>query len=68
MTAKQEDYYIPNPSPWPFITATSVFSTLLGLALIINDLFFGGIFLLAGILLFTYLLFEWFGDVIEENN
>ena len=68
MTAKQEDYYIPNPSPWPFITAASVFSTLLGLALIINDLFFGGIFLLAGILLFTYLLFEWFGDVIEENN
>lgn len=67
MSAEQGEYFIPDPSPWPFITAIAVFSIVLGLALTVNGLFIGTVFLLGGFVLFAYLLFEWFGDVINES-
>lgn len=67
MTEHQGEYFIPDPSPWPFAIAIAVFSILMGLAFFINGLYFGAIFMLGGFVLFAYLLFEWFGDVIREN-
>lgn len=67
MTEHQGEYFIPDPSPWPFVIAIAVFSILLGLAFFINGLYFGAVFMLGGFVLFAYLLFEWFGDVIREN-
>lgn len=67
MSAEHGEYYIPDPSPWPFITALAVFSIVFGLALSVNGLFVGGVFLLAGFILLGYVLFEWFGNVIHEN-
>lgn len=45
----------------------SMLLTLVGLTLTINDVGFGQVILVIGLLLFAYLLFGWFGDVIEEN-
>ncbi|MCB1857222.1 MAG: cytochrome c oxidase subunit 3 [Gammaproteobacteria bacterium] len=60
-------YYIPDPSPWPIIGMVSLLTTLLGTALTINGVGIGNILVIAGLLLFAYLLFGWFRDVISEN-
>jgi cytochrome c oxidase subunit 3 len=67
MSAQHGEYFIPDPSPWPFITTFAVFCIVLGTVLVINGMFFGSVFLFGGFALFGYLLFEWFGDVIGEN-
>ena len=66
-SAGHGEYFVPDPSPWPITAMISVFLMLSGTALFINDVGFGGILLLAGFLLFAFLLFGWFGDVIKEN-
>jgi len=69
MSAKDhsEIYYVPDPSPWPIIGMVSMLLSLLGLALTINGVGFGLVILVIGLLLFIYLLFGWFRDVITEN-
>ncbi len=65
--ATEQAYYVPEPSPWPFVAMISIFSILLGAALAINGLFVGGIIMVLGFGLFAYLLFAWFGDLVREN-
>jgi len=66
-SAGHGEYFVPDPSPWPITAMISVFLMLSGTALFINDVGFGGILIIAGFLLFAFLLFGWFGDVIKEN-
>jgi cytochrome c oxidase subunit 3 len=61
------DYFIPDPSPWPITAMASVFLMLSGTALFVNDVGFGGFMIIAGFLLFAFLLFGWFGDVVKES-
>ena len=61
------DYYIPGPSPWPIIGMVSLLTTLIGLALTINGVGPGKWIMIAGLLLFVFLLHGWFRDVIDEN-
>ena len=61
------DYFIPDPSPWPITAMASVFLMLSGTALFVNGVSFGGFMILAGFLLFAFLLFGWFGDVVKES-
>ncbi len=69
MSANQnaDHYYIPDPSPWPVIGMVSLLTTLLGAALAINGVAVGSYVVVAGLLLFGYLLFGWFSDVVREN-
>ncbi|MEH6624948.1 MAG: cytochrome c oxidase subunit 3 [Motiliproteus sp.] len=69
MSANQnaDHYYIPGPSPWPVIGMLSLLTTLLGTALMINGVTVGSYVVVAGLLLFGYLLFGWFSDVVREN-
>jgi len=60
-------YFIPEPSPWPFIAMFAMFALLAGTALIINDIGFGNILLILGTLLLTYMFYGWFRDVVGEN-
>ena len=62
-----EHYYIPDPSPWPIIGMVSLLTTLAGTALAINGVGFGNILVVGGLLLFGFLMFGWFSDVIKEN-
>lgn len=61
------DYYIPGPSPWPIIGMLSLLITLLGTALAMNGVGVGKYAVIAGLLMFAYLLYSWFRDVISEN-
>ncbi|MCU7810193.1 MAG: cytochrome c oxidase subunit 3 [Candidatus Thiodiazotropha sp. (ex Notomyrtea botanica)] len=61
------DYYIPDPSPWPVIGMVSLLLTLIGAALALNGVAIGQFAVIAGLLLFFYLLYGWFRDVIQEN-
>ena len=67
MATKSSHYYIPEPSPWPFIAALAILTMLLGLAFAINGVFAGGIVMILGFGLFAFLLFSWFGDLVREN-
>jgi len=62
-----EDYFIPDPSPWPIIGMVSLLTTLIGAALAINGVGLGKFVVTAGLLLFAFLLYGWFRDVIKEN-
>ena len=61
------DYFIPDPSPWPFIGMISLLVTLFGTALAMNGVTLGTYLVIGGLLLFFYLLYGWFRDVITEN-
>ena len=61
------DYFIPDPSPWPIIGMVSLLTALIGTALAINGVAIGAYILIGGLLLFFYLLYGWFRDVIAEN-
>jgi cytochrome c oxidase subunit 3 len=61
------DYFIPDPSPWPIIGMASLLTTLFGGALAMNGVSIGGFIVGAGLLLFFFLLYGWFRDVIGEN-
>ncbi|MEJ2619212.1 MAG: cytochrome c oxidase subunit 3 [Candidatus Thiodiazotropha sp.] len=61
------NYFIPDPSPWPIIGMLSLLTTLFGGALAMNGFSLGGFVVSAGLLMFFYLLYSWFRDVIKEN-
>lgn len=60
-------YFIPEPSPWPIIGMVSLLTTLIGAALAMNGVVVGKFIVMGGLLLFAFLLFGWFRDVISEN-
>jgi len=62
-----DNYYIPDSSPWPIIGMVSLLTTLIGLALFMNGVGVGKWVMIAGLLLFVFLLHSWFRDVIDEN-
>ncbi len=60
-------YFVPEPSPWPFIAMFAVFALLFGATLMINDVAFGGASVLLGALLLAFIFYAWFRDVVGEN-
>lgn len=66
-TDQQASYFIPDPSPWPIIGMVSLLTTLIGAALAMNGVVVGKFVVFGGLLLFAYLLYGWFRDVISEN-
>jgi len=62
-----ETYFIPEPSRWPIIAATGVFTLLFGFILLINGFGIGNWIGLVGLASVVYLFFGWFGAVIDEN-
>jgi cytochrome c oxidase subunit 3 len=60
-------YFVPEPSPWPFIAMFAVFALLAGATLMINDVGLGGVMVTLGALLLAYIFYGWFRDVVVEN-
>ena len=60
------DYYIPEPSKWPLVATFALFTTVIGA---VNTIHAGEFNLLlgAGIALIIYMMFGWFGAVVEES-
>lgn len=67
MSQNTNNYYLPAPSLWPLISSIALFLMAGGFTMQINDIASGTYVLIAGALVFAYLLFGWFGDVIKES-
>jgi cytochrome c oxidase subunit 3 len=67
MSQNTNNYYLPAPSLWPLIASIALFLMAGGFAMQMNDVATGDYVLIAGILVFVYLLYGWFRDVIKES-
>ena len=65
-TANHGEYFIPEPSKWPLVGTIALLTTVIGAVHTIHN---GSMSLLlvAGLLMVAYLLFGWFGTVINES-
>jgi len=72
--SSESSYYVPAQSKWPIIATLGLFFTALGAGMMMNDMSAGVkessahyVFFLGAIVL-AYMLFGWFGNVIEESH
>ena len=65
-TTNHGEYFIPEPSKWPIVGTIALTTTVIGA---VNTIHSGSLNILlpVGLLLVVYLLFGWFGAVIEES-
>lgn len=66
-SAHHDGYFIPEPSRWPAVAVLGIFTMLVGFALWMNGIGVGPLGAAIGLGILVYLLFGWFGDVIDEN-
>jgi len=67
MSQDTKHYYLPGASLWPLIASISLFLMASGFVLFMHGAAPGKYVLIAGFLSLTYLLFNWFGEVIKES-
>lgn len=67
MSAKGE-YYLPEYSLWPILTAASLFVVVLGLVLGFHGLVSGRWLALGGLVLLLFMIVRWFTDLIGEGE
>jgi len=67
-TARQGHYYVPQPMPWPIMGSLSIFLLALGGVFVMNGAGGGWVGMAGGLVLLTYMMFRWFGDVIRESE
>ena len=60
------DYYIPEPSKWPLVATFALLTTVIGA---VNTIHAGEFSMLMGVgfALIIYMMFGWFGAVVEES-
>lgn len=65
-TTHHGEYFVPEPSKWPLVGTIALLTTVIGA---VNSIHQGSInlILIAGLLMVAYLLFGWFGSVINES-
>lgn len=68
MTDHDSEYYVPASSKWPIIGALAFLFLGFGAAKWLHGNTSGPILTGIGALLFIYMLFGWFGDVIKEHR
>ncbi|HEY3326425.1 MAG TPA: cytochrome c oxidase subunit 3 [Novimethylophilus sp.] len=68
MATEVQHYYVPNPSPYPFILSTGLLLLTSGFVLNINRYAPGGWMMLLGLLCVLYVLYGWFGRIISESE
>jgi cytochrome c oxidase subunit III len=67
-TAPADKYYVPHGSPWPIIGSVSLFTTVIGAALWINESSGGPVLFTVGLLMVAFMFAGWFGTVIKESE
>jgi cytochrome c oxidase subunit III len=67
-TAPADKYYVPHGSPWPIIGSVSLFTTVIGAALWINESSGGPVLFSVGLLMVAFMFAGWFGTVIKESE
>ena len=64
--AKNHDYHLVNPSPWPFVGAMSAFVLAIGLITWMHGASVGPLVFVAGLIGVLYTMMMWWWDVIKE--
>ncbi len=66
--AKNHDFHIVNPSPWPLIGAFSALAMAAGGVAWMHDIAGGGWVFYAGLIGVLFVMYSWWADVIHEAN
>ena len=61
-------YYVPEPSPFPALTSLGLFFVILGATFWVNDIAWGKYSLLAGMVIWLFILFKWFSAAVSESE
>jgi cytochrome c oxidase subunit III len=61
-------YFVPGPSAYPVLTAIGLFFVILGAGQWINGHAWGAYSLLAGLVMWSVVMFNWFGTSIRESE
>ena len=64
--AKNHDYHLVDPSPWPVVGSISALATTGGAVMWMHD--HGPVLLIIGVGLLAYTFFAWWKDVINEGE
>jgi len=67
-SASRTHYAVPQPMPWPIMGSTALFLMALGAVFVFNSHMGGWISIAAGLMLLTYMMVRWFGDVARESE
>lgn len=64
-----EAYYVPAQSKWPIVGSIGLLTSVFGGGtMMVSNGESGHLVLLAGVLILTWMMFGWFGDVIKESH
>ena len=64
--AKQHDYHLVDPSPWPALSSIAAFATAIGAVMWMHDK--GYAVFVIGFIVLCYTAFAWWRDVIKEGE
>ncbi len=64
----ENKYYLPSPSSWPLKGSIALICTVVGAANWLHNAWFGPYLMFFGILMLIYMIYGWFGTVIQENR
>ena len=64
--AKQHDYHLVDPSPWPALTSIALFVTATGLVMWMHGMGFA--VFAVGAIVVLYSAFSWWRDVVREGE
>ena len=65
---EKSDYYLPNPSQWPLVGCFALFILTAGIANWLHRASLAPYFVGLGICILIYMMYGWFGAVIQENR
>ena len=68
MSATPGSYYLPNPSPWPLTGSIGLFTMAIGFVAFLNGADAAPWIMILGAAIVTYMMFGWFGRVIDESE
>jgi len=67
-SSTRQHYYVPQPMYWPVLGSASLFLMMLGGVFVMNSHSGGWVGMAAGFMLLIYMMFRWFGQVIDESE
>jgi cytochrome c oxidase subunit 3 len=65
---KSKGYYLPAPSSWPLKISIALICTVVGAANWLHGLSFGPYLMFFGLFMLFYMIYGWFGLVVQENR
>jgi cytochrome c oxidase subunit 3 len=62
-----DSYYVPHTTNWPIIGTIGLTTLFVGFSTLLNGNALGTYIMIAGTAIVIYMLFKWFGEVIDES-